>query len=74
MILSAPSESAAKQVQQIKLMWPTTHLLVLADAGQAELLAAGADAVLPKDFSSKELLQAIKLLPCSTVISHLTMA
>ena len=53
---------AAAQVQKIKLMWPTTHLLVLTDTAQAELQEAGADLILPKQFSAEQLLNTIQQL------------
>jgi len=67
-IFSASSELVGEQVQKIRLMWPETHLVVLADAAQAELQAAGADVVLSKEFSPKQLLNAIEQLQCETVI------
>ena len=61
-IFFAPREEAVAQVQKLKQMWPTTHLLVLADAAQAELQAAGADLMLPKEFSAEQFLNTIQQL------------
>ena len=61
-MFSASIDKLGEQVQKIRATWPETHLVVLADAGQAELQTAGADVVLSKELSSKELLNVIHKL------------
>ena len=55
-ILSAPYDKVGEQVQKIRMMWPETHLALMA---QPELEAAGANVVLPKEFSPEQLWEAV---------------
>ena len=63
-------ELTVAQVQKLKQIWPTTYLLLLADAAQAELLLAGADDVLPKTFCPDLLLKAIDEWEASWATRH----